>query len=167
MAQLVKNLPAVWETWVGKIPWRRERLPTPVFWPGEFHGLYSPSGRKELDTTEWLSLSLSDYPGHISDFTISNLNHIYKFPFACSGSEGEKKSTCNAGDQGSIPGSGSSPREGNGTPLQDSGLENSLSCGAWQATVHGWQRVRQDWATNTRFHTHNRFACFKDCVYKP
>ena len=28
--------------WVGKIPWRRERLPTPVFWPGEFHGQYSP-----------------------------------------------------------------------------------------------------------------------------
>ena len=25
--------------WIGKIPWRRERLPTPVFWPGEFHGL--------------------------------------------------------------------------------------------------------------------------------
>ena len=25
--------------WVGKIPWRRERLPTPVFWPGEFHGV--------------------------------------------------------------------------------------------------------------------------------
>jgi len=35
--------------WVGKIPWRRERLPTPVFWPGEFHGLYSPWGRKESD----------------------------------------------------------------------------------------------------------------------
>ena len=30
------------DLWVGKIPWRRERLPTPVFWPGEFHGLYSP-----------------------------------------------------------------------------------------------------------------------------
>jgi len=41
---------------VGKIPWRRERLPTPVFWPGEFHGLYSPWGCKELDTTERLSL---------------------------------------------------------------------------------------------------------------
>ena len=27
--------------WVGKIPWGRERLPTPIFWPGEFHGLYS------------------------------------------------------------------------------------------------------------------------------
>ena len=40
---------------VEKIPWRRERLPTPVFWPGEFHGLYSPWGCKVLDTTEWLS----------------------------------------------------------------------------------------------------------------
>ena len=39
--------------WVGKIPWRRERLPTPVFRPGKFHGLYSPWGRKESDTTEW------------------------------------------------------------------------------------------------------------------
>ena len=40
MAQLVKNLPAMWKTWfdpwVGKIPWRRERLPTLVVWPGEY-----------------------------------------------------------------------------------------------------------------------------------
>ena len=43
--------------WVGKIPWRRKRLPTPVFWPGEFHGLYSSWGHKELDTTERLSCS--------------------------------------------------------------------------------------------------------------
>ena len=34
------------DPWVVKIRWRRERLPTPVFWPGEFHGLYSPWGRK-------------------------------------------------------------------------------------------------------------------------
>ena len=47
------------DPWVGKIPWRRERLPTPLFWPGEFHGLYSLWHRKELDMTEWLSLSLS------------------------------------------------------------------------------------------------------------
>ena len=45
------------DPWVGKIPWRRERLPTPVFWPGEFHGLYSPWDCKESDITEWLSLS--------------------------------------------------------------------------------------------------------------
>jgi len=52
VAQLVKNLPAVWQTWVGKIPWRRKRLPTPVFCPREFHGLYSPWGHKESGTTE-------------------------------------------------------------------------------------------------------------------
>ena len=39
------------DSWVGKIPWKREWLPTPVFWPGEFHGLYSPWGHKELDAT--------------------------------------------------------------------------------------------------------------------
>ena len=59
VAQLVKNLPTMRETWVGKIPWRRERPPTPIFWPGEFQGVYSPWGSKESDTTEWLSLSLS------------------------------------------------------------------------------------------------------------
>jgi len=32
-------LPTGFDFWGGKIPWRRERLPTPVFWPGEFHGL--------------------------------------------------------------------------------------------------------------------------------
>ena len=44
-------------SWVWKIPWRREWLPTPVFLPGEFHGqrslaACSPWGHKELDTTE-------------------------------------------------------------------------------------------------------------------
>ena len=47
--------------WVGKIPWRRKRQPTPVFLPGEFHEWrslvgYSPLGRKESDTTGRLSL---------------------------------------------------------------------------------------------------------------
>ena len=54
VAQLVKNPPAMerpgFDPWVGKIPWRRERLPTPVFWLGEFHELYSPWGSKESDT---------------------------------------------------------------------------------------------------------------------
>ena len=45
-----------------------------------------------------------------------------------------KKSTFNAGDPGSIPGSGRSPGEGNGNPLQYSCLENSMDRGAWQAT---------------------------------
>ena len=43
---------------LGRSPGGGGRLTTPVFWPGEFHGLYSPWGRKESDTTEWLPLSL-------------------------------------------------------------------------------------------------------------
>ena len=43
------------DPWVGKIPWRREQLPTPVFWPEKFHGLYSPWDCKESDMTECLS----------------------------------------------------------------------------------------------------------------
>ena len=38
--------------WVGKIPWRRKRLPTPVFRPREFHGLYSARGHKESDMSK-------------------------------------------------------------------------------------------------------------------
>ena len=59
VAQLVKNPPAMQETWIGKIPWRSEQLSTPVFESGGFFGLYSPWGRKEPDMTEGLSLSLS------------------------------------------------------------------------------------------------------------
>ena len=46
-------------------------------------------------------------------------------------------SACNAGDLGSIPGSGRSPGEGNGNPLQYSCLENPMDGEAWWATVHG------------------------------
>ena len=66
VVQVVKNAPAMWETWfnhwVGMIPWRREWLPTPVSWRilwTEEPELYSMVA--ELDTTEWLSLSLSMY----------------------------------------------------------------------------------------------------------
>ena len=72
VAQLVKNLLSVWETWVWSLdwkdPWRRERLPSPVFWPRELHGLYSPRGGKELDKTEQNSLHFisSLYVNYIS-----------------------------------------------------------------------------------------------------
>ena len=76
------------DSWVKKIPWKRDRLPTPVF---------------------------SGFPG---------------------GSDG-KECTCGAGDMRSVLGSGRSPGEGNGYPLQYSCLENSIYGGAWWATVHG------------------------------
>ena len=89
---MVKNPPAMQETpvrfLVGKICWRRNRLPTPVF---------------------------LGFPG---------------------GSEG-KESACNVEDLGSVPALGRAPREGNGYPLQYSGLENSTDRGAWRAIVHG------------------------------
>ena len=69
VVQLVKNPRACsspgLDPLVGKIPWRREGLPTLVFWPGEFHGLYSPWGCKELDITERLSLHLSAWWVHV------------------------------------------------------------------------------------------------------
>ena len=53
-----------------------------------------------------------------------------------------KASTCNAGDLGSIPGSGRPPGEGNGNPLQYSCLENPMDGGDWWATVHGVTKSR-------------------------
>ena len=61
-----------------------------------------------------------------------------------------KESACNAGDLGSIPGSGRSLGEGNVNPLQYSCLENPMDRGAWQATVHGVTRVGHDLATKER-----------------
>ena len=57
------------------------------------------------------------------------------------GSDG-KESACNAGDPDSILGSGRCPGEGNANPLQYSCVENPVSRGAWQATVH---RVAKNW----------------------
>ena len=58
-----------------------------------------------------------------------------------------KESACSAGDLGSIPGSGKSPGEGNGNPLQYSCLENPMDRGSWQATVYEVARVGHDLAT--------------------
>ena len=66
-----------------------------------------------------------------------------------SGSDG-KESICNAGDLGSIPGSGRSPGEGNGNPLQYSCLENLMDRGAWWATVHGVTKSRT-WLSDFTF----------------
>ena len=58
VTRLVRNLPAVWETWVRLLGWEDplEKGKASVFWPGEFHGLYSPWGHRESDTTKRLAL---------------------------------------------------------------------------------------------------------------
>jgi len=51
-----------------------------------------------------------------------------------------KKSACSRGDRSLIPGSGRSPGEGNGYPLQYACLENSMDRGAWGTTIHGFAK---------------------------
>ena len=71
--------------------------------------------------------------------------YIYKcFYHGFPGGSEVKASASNAGDLGLIPGSGRSPGEGNGNPLQYSCLENPMDGGAWWATVHGVARVGHD-----------------------
>ena len=56
--------------------WRRKRLPTPVFWPGEFHGLYSSWGHKESDTTEQISLHFPFF-----NISISRNKDFFEFSY--------------------------------------------------------------------------------------
>ena len=136
--------------WVGKIPWRRKWELTPVFLPGKFHGQrslvgYSPWGprighnwtTKQQQCIPWASLG-----------TLTSKTCAHGFP---GGSDG-KRSACNAGDQGSIPGSGRSPGEGNGNPLQYSCLENLMGRGALQATIYGVAKS-QTWLSDSHRHT--------------
>ena len=84
------------------------------------------------------AMSLQASPSHMYQFLL-----VVRFR----GNPVGKKSACSAGDSGSIPGLGRSPREGNGSPLQYSCLENPMDREAWRATVHGVTRVRHDLAT--------------------
>ena len=109
--------------WVGKIPWRRAWQSTPVFLPGVSHGQRSLVGYIYRVTQSRTWLKWHSIPvlmkGGIPDGTM-----IKNLP-------------ASAEDAGSMPGSGRSPGEGNGNPLQNSYLGNAMDRGAWQATVHG------------------------------
>ena len=86
---------------------------------------------RESWTVSWKSMKL-EYPSH----------HTPGFSDSSVG----KESACNAGDPGSIPGSGRSPEEGIGCPLQYSGLENSMDC-----IVYGVTKS-QTWLSDLHFH---------------
>ena len=63
-----------------------EWLPTPVFWPEEIHGLYSPWGHKELDTTERLSKTVNAFPNMTFTLGAAYLVHsIFGFKRICIG----------------------------------------------------------------------------------
>ena len=88
--------------------------------------------------------SMDAAPGLLTDLRVARVrvgtssDPTSGFPIGLVG----KESACNAGDLGSVPGSGRSPGEGNGNRLQDSCLENPMDRGARQATVHG---VTKSW----------------------
>ena len=105
---------------------------------------------------DWRSLLSQEQRGflfayflHGSSLKFVKLNSLSrKWPFVFRkltlfpGSSAGKGSACNAGDLGSIPGSGRSAGEGIGYPLQCSCLENPLDRGAWRVTVHA---VAKSW----------------------
>ena len=72
------------------------------------------------------------------------LDESHRHPAGFPGGSVVKNPPANAGDVGSIPGSGRIPAEGNGNPLQCSCLENPMNRGAWRAMVYGVARVGQD-----------------------
>ena len=98
VAQTVKNLPPLQERpgldpWFGKIPWRREWQPIPVFLPGEFHGQrklagYSPWGCKESVTTEQLTHTYTHFLA--ASFSIWDSSSLTKDGTCapCTGSDG-------------------------------------------------------------------------------
>ena len=131
--------------WVGKTPWRREQLPTPVFLPGEFQGQRSlagssPWGYKESDTTEPLSLM----PIISSKYWKTFYNYLW-IDTAIIFEGVERNQAENIWGHG----------EGNGTALQYSCLENTMDGGAWWAAVHGVAKSRTRLSDFTfTFHFH-------------
>ena len=71
-----------------------------------------------------------------------NVREVICAPLGLPGGSDGKESAGSAGDLGSIPGLGRSPRKENGYPLRYSCLENSMDTGAWQDTVHGVAKSR-------------------------
>ena len=86
-------------------------------------------------------------PGGLLSLGSHRVGHNWSNLAAAAACSVGKENACNAGDLGSIPGSGRSPGEGNGNPLQYPCLENPMDRGAWWATVHRVTRVRHDSAT--------------------
>ena len=145
VAQMVRNLPAMRETWVRSLswdylgwedPWRRVWQPTPVkSFPGNSAG-------KEA------TCSAGD-PGSIPGmgrFPKEGIGYLLQYSWAALVAQMVKNPPAMQGDLGLIPGLGRSPEEGNGYPLKYSCLENSMDRGVWQARVHGatksWTQLR-------------------------
>ena len=113
---------------------------------------------------EWKVARVVPAPGEPSPWQMCDLRQVREasdFP----GESVVKESTCHTRDLSLIPGSGRSPGEGTGSPLQYSCLKNSMGRGAWQLQSMGWPRVRHDWATNT--FTFNLYKYINTLIWWP
>ena len=111
----------------------------------------APEQSVSLGGNEWIYTLFSLLESRSRHFLGSHIAWSWLFLWEigepCQGGSVVKNPPTNARDRDSIPGSGRSPGEGNGNPLQYSCLENLMDRGAWRATVHGVARVRHDSAT--------------------
>ena len=110
VAQMVKNLPAMWETWVPSMGWE---------------DLMEKGKATHSSILAWRMKHCIVHGVAKSQTQLSDLHF-----WASSGSSNGNESACNAGDLGLIPGSGRYPGEGNGNALQYSCLENPMDRGA-------------------------------------
>ena len=94
------------------------------------------------------------FPSCFASLFSTAISWLMGFP----GGSAVKNPPASAGDRGSTPGSGRSPGEGKGNPLQYSCLENPMHRGAWQATVHGVTKKSQTWLSNWATTTINSIA---------
>ena len=93
VAQLVKNLPAMQETWVGEFPWRRDRLPTPGFlgFPSSSDGKESTCNGGDLGLIPGLRRSPGGGHGNPIQYSCLENPHDQRNPAGCS-SQGHKES---------------------------------------------------------------------------
>ena len=103
VAQLVKNPPAMWETWVRSLDWEDKQ-----------------TNKQKDKLSKAPTKQTQDFPSRDN----WPLSPCLGFPGGSAG----KESTCNVGDLGLIPEFGRSPGEGHGYLLQYSGLENFIDC---------------------------------------
>ena len=117
---------------------------------GPVSGTQAPSALCSLS----LAFMIQEYVGHPFEQQhgigahhppFPNISHLLAIieQLCFHGVSKSKESACNAGDPGLIPGSRRSPGEGNGNPLQQSCLENSMDRGAWWTTVHGFAKSQK------------------------
>ena len=149
MAQMVKRLPPMQETWIQSLGWEdilEKEMPTPVFLPGKSHGWrrlvgYRPWGRKESDTIEGLnfhfdctmaifqlvmfyySFAVCYKWEKLGKMYVRSLCVIFQNCMLIPGGSDCKESACNVGDLGLIPGLGD---------LLEKGMATHSSIPAWR-----------------------------------